>query len=92
MIGLLNTSPIYGIDLKNWIMVPKKSPKSPRIPKLSIINPIKVLLIRINSIPIQKQIVPRTLVGLVKNVTVLCGPIININPVTNKIFPRASKA
>lgn len=73
-------------------MVPKKSPKRPNIPKHSIINPINDLFAKINSIPVQKHKVPLILVGLVKNVTVRCGPMIKINPITNNMFPNAKNA
>lgn len=72
-------------------MVPKKSPKSPKMPKLSTMNPTNDHFIKINTIPNAKQSVPRILVGLVKNVTVLCGPIINTNPITKRMFPRARR-
>lgn len=73
-------------------MVPKKSPKRPNIPKHSIINPMNDLFAKINSIPVQKHKVPLILVGLVKNVTVRCGPMIKINPITNNMFPNAKNA
>lgn len=38
----LKIHPIKGTCRKNEINVPKKSPKSPTIPKHSIINPIKL--------------------------------------------------
>lgn len=90
--GWLNKSPMYGIDLRNCTIVPKKSPKRPSIPKLSMINPKNDLFIKIKSIPMQKHMVPLIFVGLLKNVIVRCGPIINIKPITNKIFPNAKNA
>lgn len=45
--------------------------------------------IKINKIPIKKHNEPRILLGLVKNVMVLCGPIINTNPIINNTFPKA---
>lgn len=47
------------------------------------------LFIKINKIPSAKHNVPLNLVGLVKNVTVLEGPMIKINPMTKRILPRA---
>lgn len=79
------------MDLRNWTMVPKKSPNKPKIPRLSIRKPIKDFFNNMSIIPTQKQSEPRILVGLVKNVVVLWGPIIKINPITNKIFPRANR-
>ena len=79
------------MDLRNWTIVPKKSPNKPKIPMLSIIKPMKDFFINMNIMPTQKQIEPRILVGLVKNVVVLWGPIMKINPITNKIFPKAKK-
>lgn len=90
--GWLNPSPMYGIVRKNCTMVPKKSPKSPNIPKHSTTNPMNDHFIKINNIPVQKHIVPLNLVGLVKNVTVRWGPIIKINPITNNMFPNAKNA
>lgn len=58
------------MDLKNWMIVPKKSPKRPKIPKHSIKNPINVHFIKIRNIPNEKHNVPLILVGLVKKVTV----------------------
>lgn len=52
---------------------------------------MKDLFIKINKIPTTKQSVPLNLVGLVKNVTVLWGPIIKINPITKRMLPRAKK-
>lgn len=49
------------------------------------------LLIKIKKIPKQKQNVPLNLLGLLKNETVRWGPIININPITNNMFPNARK-
>lgn len=49
------------------------------------------LFIKINKMPNPKHKVPLILVGLVKNVIVLCGPMININPIINNIFPKAKK-
>lgn len=71
-------------------MVPKKSPKSPKIPKLSIKKPKNDHFIKISAIPIPKHTVPLILVGLVKNVTVLWGPIIKMIPITKRIFPNAN--
>lgn len=48
-------------------------------------------MVKINRIPMPKHIVPLIFVGLVKNVTVLCGPIIRMIPITKRIFPRAKK-
>lgn len=77
------------MDLKNWIIVPKKSPNNPKIPKLSNINPINDRFIKINNIPIIKHKLPLNLVGRLKNEIVLCGPIINVIPIINNILPRA---
>lgn len=72
-------------------MVPKKSPNKPKIPKLSIMKPKNDLFIKISNIPKAKHKVPLILVGLVKKVTVLCGPMIKIKPIKNKMLPRAKK-
>lgn len=77
------------MDLKNVTIVPKKSPNNPRIPKLSMMNPMKLLFIKINKIPNPKNTVPLILVGLVKKVIVLWGPIIKIIPITNNMLPSA---
>lgn len=90
--GWLKKSPIYGTDRKNWIMVPKKSPKSPNIPTDSTINPINDHFIKINNMPTQKHTVPLILVGREKNAMVRCGPIIKMSPITKRIFPIAKSA
>lgn len=73
-------------------MVPKKSPNKPKIPKLSKMKPMKDRLLKINKIPKRKHIVPLIFCGRVKKVMVLCGPIINTNPIINKMLPIAKRA
>ncbi|EMG47931.1 hypothetical protein G210_1594 [Candida maltosa Xu316] len=89
MNGKFKKSPIYGIDLKNWIIVPKKSPNNPKIPKLSNMNPMNDLFKKINNIPSRKHTSPSILLGRSKNRTVRCGPMINVIPMMNNILPKA---
>lgn len=83
---------MIGKALKNWTIIPKKSPNKPMIPRDSTINPTKVHLERINNMPNTKKMDPRLFVGRVKKMTVFCGPMINTTPVKNKILPRAKRA
>ena len=46
---------------------------------------------KIKKIPNMKHKLPRILLGLVKNVIVLCGPMMRTNPIMNKTFPKAKK-
>lgn len=68
--GFDNKGPMIGKDLKNWTIIPKKSPNSPIIPRDSTRKPIKVHFIRIINIPRLKKKEPRLFVGLEKNITV----------------------
>jgi hypothetical protein len=69
--GCDNKVPTYGTDLKNWTIVPKKSPNNPKIPNDSKMNPKKECFNKINKIPNMKHKLPRILLGLVKKVIVL---------------------
>lgn len=90
--GWLKTSPTYGTDRKNWIIVPKKSPKSPKMPTDSTMNPTNDHFIKINKMPKLKQTVPRILVGREKKAMVLWGPMINMRPITKRMLPIAKSA
>lgn len=90
--GCESTGPMTGMDRSNWRITPKKSPNSPIIPSDSTMNPTKVHLHRIMKMPTTRKMVPRLLVGLVKNLTVFCGPIISSTPSRNKMFPTAKSA
>ncbi|OBA27911.1 hypothetical protein HANVADRAFT_22814, partial [Hanseniaspora valbyensis NRRL Y-1626] len=86
-------SPMIGNDLRNWMIIEKKSPNKFRIPKNSIIKPINVHFInKIKKIPEKKQILPLLLFCLVKKTTVLFCPIIKNIPIRNSILPLASNA
>ncbi len=61
---------MYGIERKNCTIVPKKSPNKPKIPKLSTTKPMKDHFNKMSTIPRQKQNVPRSLLGLLKNAIV----------------------
>lgn len=90
--GCDKIGPIIGNDLRNWTIIPKKSPNKPKMPTVSIMNPTKVHLIKIRSIPVIKHKDPRLFVGLLKNTVVFCKPIINTTPIKNNILPRANNA
>ena len=81
--------PITGILRKNWTMVPKKSPNNPKMPASSNINPINACFIRIKAIPAKKHIVPRILLGRLKNESVRSGPMIRMMPIKKRMLPRA---
>lgn len=90
--GWESIGPMIGIDLRNWTITPKKSPKSPTIPSDSIIKPRNVCFISIKRIPKTKKMDPRLLFGLEKNIKVFWVPMINMTPIRKRIFPRASRA
>lgn len=77
--------------LKNWTMVPKKSPNKERMPTPSTIKPMKECLNKMRVIPPKKKIVGLIFVGLAKKYMVLVGPMIKTTPMTNKMLPIAKR-
>lgn len=58
-IGCDKNGPMTGIDLRNCTNVAKNSPKSAKMPKVSMTNPKKECFVKMRTMPIAKQIVPR---------------------------------
>lgn len=86
--GYDKTGPIIGKLLKKVMIILKKSPNNNSMPNNSTLNPMKGFLKNtIIVIPITKQRKPLIFDLCKKNPSVLDGPISNVIPSRNTIFP-----
>lgn len=90
--GCESRGPMNGTLLRKVTITAKKSPNNCKIPKVSIMKPMKECLIKINTIPRTNAIEPLSFAGRAKNENVFCGPIIRTKPMTNNKLPKANKA
>lgn len=67
-------------------IVAKKSPKRTNMPYSSTRNPIRGQRNKIRRIPAEKAAVPLIFSLLAKKTKVFCNPMINVRPMTNKIW------
>lgn len=75
-----------GIFPANEPMVAKKSPKRTKMPYSSTRNPIRGQRKRMRRMPAEKAAVPLIFSLLAKKTNVFCNPMINVRPITNKIW------